>query len=182
MASSCGYYRCQIEHRAAHEFAVHLATQRRARETSTTPSSAARSARCARAGASLRTSTADPRGVAPIRDPLAIRDTPVAYTGGETTPSPHHATRGDARPSLLFSPPGHGLSTLDARWKLLIGQDTSGIIRGGIQSVYHHERNHQGKGNVLFFLPVSQDPERQGPMQCRERLGGLLKYYAREAA
>ncbi len=47
---------------------------------------------------------------------------------------------------------------------------------------FHHERNHQGKGNVLLFPPVSQDIERAGPIQCRERLGGLLKYYAREAA
>src|SRR5437773_10087198 len=56
VASSCGYYRSQIEQRAAHEFAVHVATQRRARETYT----AVRSARCTRAGASLQTSTADP--------------------------------------------------------------------------------------------------------------------------
>src|SRR5437773_4994794 len=56
VASSCGYYRGQIEQRAAHEFAVHVATQRRARETYT----AVRSARCTRAGASLQTSTADP--------------------------------------------------------------------------------------------------------------------------
>ena len=28
MASSCGYYRGHFEHRAAHEFAVHVATQR----------------------------------------------------------------------------------------------------------------------------------------------------------
>jgi putative transposase len=47
---------------------------------------------------------------------------------------------------------------------------------------FHSERNHQGKGNVLLFPAVSQDPEREGPIQCRERLGGLLKYYAREAA
>ena len=47
---------------------------------------------------------------------------------------------------------------------------------------FHHERNHQGKGNMLLFPPVSQDSECQGPIQCRERLGGLLKYYAREAA
>jgi len=33
-----------------------------------------------------------PRGVAPITHPLAIRDNPVAHTGGETTPSPHHAS------------------------------------------------------------------------------------------
>jgi hypothetical protein len=47
---------------------------------------------------------------------------------------------------------------------------------------YHHERNHQGKGNGLLFPAVNQDPEREGPIQCRERLGGLLKYYLREAA
>jgi putative transposase len=47
---------------------------------------------------------------------------------------------------------------------------------------FHHERNHQGKNNVLLFPPVSQDAERTGPIQCRERLGGLLKYYARDAA
>jgi hypothetical protein len=46
----------------------------------------------------------------------------------------------------------------------------------------HHERNHQGKGNVLLFPTVSPDSERTGPIQRRERLGGLLKYYAREAA
>jgi putative transposase len=37
---------------------------------------------------------------------------------------------------------------------------------------FHSERNHQGKGNVLLFPAVSQDPEREGPIQCRERLGG----------
>jgi putative transposase len=47
---------------------------------------------------------------------------------------------------------------------------------------YHHKRNHQGQGNVLLFPATSQDPERQGAIQCRERLGGLLKYYTREAA
>jgi putative transposase len=47
---------------------------------------------------------------------------------------------------------------------------------------FHHERNHQGKGNVLLFPTVSPDAERAGPIQCRERLGGLLKYYTCEAA
>jgi transposase InsO family protein len=47
---------------------------------------------------------------------------------------------------------------------------------------FHHERNHQGKGNVRLFPAISQDSACQGPIQCRERLGGLLKYYAREAA
>jgi transposase InsO family protein len=47
---------------------------------------------------------------------------------------------------------------------------------------FHHERNHQGKGNVRLFPAISQGSACQGPIQCRERLGGLLKYYAREAA
>jgi len=47
---------------------------------------------------------------------------------------------------------------------------------------YHHERNHQGKENVLLF-PLSRVGERHtGPIHCRERLGGLLKYYECEAA
>jgi len=46
---------------------------------------------------------------------------------------------------------------------------------------FHAERNHQGKGNVLLF-PRSADTRRDGPVQCRERLGGLLRYYHQEAA
>jgi transposase InsO family protein len=47
---------------------------------------------------------------------------------------------------------------------------------------FYHERNHQGKGHVLLFSPVSQDKAHAGPLRCRERLGGLLKYYERDAA
>src|SRR5712664_1815026 len=36
---------------------------------------------------------------------------------------------------------------------------------------FHAERNHQGKGNVLLF-PRDTDRHREGPVQCRERLGG----------
>jgi putative transposase len=47
---------------------------------------------------------------------------------------------------------------------------------------YHHERNHQGKGNVLLFPPSRPVRAYEGPIDCRERLGGLLKYYHHEAA
>jgi len=47
---------------------------------------------------------------------------------------------------------------------------------------YHRERNHQGKGNVLLFPVVSQATDRAGPIRGRERLGGLLEFYDREAA
>jgi putative transposase len=51
------------------------------------------------------------------------------------------------------------------------------------QEHYHGERNHQGKGNVLLFPHGEERPKSRGPLiECRERLGGLLKYYHRPAA
>jgi len=46
---------------------------------------------------------------------------------------------------------------------------------------FHAERNHQGKGNVLLF-PRDMHRHCEGPVRCRERLGGLLRYYYQEAA
>ncbi|HEV2732965.1 MAG TPA: helix-turn-helix domain-containing protein [Terriglobales bacterium] len=45
---------------------------------------------------------------------------------------------------------------------------------------YHEERNHQGKDNRILF--PSQTRKNRGAVRCRERLGGLLRYYEREAA
>lgn len=46
---------------------------------------------------------------------------------------------------------------------------------------YHHERNHQGKGNLLL-LPAAAPPTPTPPViRCQERLGGLLKFYQRAA-
>jgi putative transposase len=47
---------------------------------------------------------------------------------------------------------------------------------------YHQERNHQGQGNVLLFPSSSPAAGDGGPIQCRQRLGGLLTYYERKAA
>ena len=46
---------------------------------------------------------------------------------------------------------------------------------------YQAERNHQGKSNVLLFRRVTET-RRDGPVQCRERLGGLLRHCHQEAA
>ena len=46
---------------------------------------------------------------------------------------------------------------------------------------YHAERSHQGRDKVLLF-PRNTSVRRTGPVQCRERLGGLLRYYHQEAA
>ena len=46
---------------------------------------------------------------------------------------------------------------------------------------YHSERNHQGLGNRIVE-PGDEVGRGTGIIQCRERLGGTLKYYSREAA
>ena len=46
---------------------------------------------------------------------------------------------------------------------------------------YHLERNHQGLGNRLI-MPEKPNSDQQGAVECRERLGGMLKYYLRAAA
>jgi hypothetical protein len=47
---------------------------------------------------------------------------------------------------------------------------------------YHGERNHQGKGNQLLFPDACHKSKPRGrSVECRHRLGGLLKYYGRVA-
>ena len=46
---------------------------------------------------------------------------------------------------------------------------------------YHLERNHQGLDNELI-TPSRESCRSDGRIQCRERLGGTLRYYYREAA
>jgi hypothetical protein len=46
---------------------------------------------------------------------------------------------------------------------------------------YHAERNHQGLANQLIAAE-SGVGRHSGPVRRRERLGGLLRYYYRDAA
>ncbi|MFH0900668.1 MAG: integrase core domain-containing protein, partial [Pseudomonadota bacterium] len=46
---------------------------------------------------------------------------------------------------------------------------------------YHEERNHQGLGNELI-VALQQPANTNAPVEHRERLGGILKYYYRQAA
>ena len=41
---------------------------------------------------------------------------------------------------------------------------------------YHVERPHQGKGNETLFPRETAKAFHAGPVQCRERLGGLLRF------
>jgi len=42
---------------------------------------------------------------------------------------------------------------------------------------YHEERPHQGLDNELI---IKRDQPKMGEIRCKQRLGGLLKYYHRE--
>jgi putative transposase len=46
---------------------------------------------------------------------------------------------------------------------------------------FHSERNHQGLDNRLIE-PSDEVGHRTGQIRCRERLGGMLRYYYRKAA
>ena len=65
---------------------------------------------------------------------------------------------------------------------ILFGENSLRRVVSEFLEHYHQERNHQGKDNRLLF-PVSALQDRNAPraIRCRERLGGLLKYYGRAA-
>ena len=66
---------------------------------------------------------------------------------------------------------------------ILFGEDSLRRVLREYLIYFHRERNHQGKGNVLLFPSNRQStPSADRSVRCRERLGGLLKYYHREAA
>ena len=65
---------------------------------------------------------------------------------------------------------------------ILFGENSLWHVLHEYGDYYHQERNHQGKGGVRLFPWPRLPGEHDGLMQCRERLGGLLKYYEREAA
>ncbi len=64
---------------------------------------------------------------------------------------------------------------------ILFGEES--LRRALAQYLDHHhvERPHQGKGNVILFPNPADSDRVQGEIRCRERLGGLLTYYYREA-
>jgi hypothetical protein len=81
------------------------------------------------------------------------------------------------RVAHAHKPFGH---TGDAKDSELRGLRAWGYCVAGF---YHEERNHQGKENKLLLPRQTQAVgSDQGSVQCQERLGGLLKYYYRQAA
>jgi putative transposase len=65
---------------------------------------------------------------------------------------------------------------------ILFGENALWHVLKEYVAHYHEERPHQGKGNVILFPSAQPDQGPEEPIWCRERLGGLLKYYHRQAA
>ena len=65
---------------------------------------------------------------------------------------------------------------MDSR-RLRTGRPPGGRVLDEFVTHYHLERNHQGLGHELI-VPETR-PLRGTRVRCRERLGGLLRYYHR---
>jgi len=77
---------------------------------------------------------------------------------------------------------------------VVFGQEHMDYIVGEFVSHYHEERPHQSKDNGVLTMPANraakEETSDQGDSQarestgieCRQRLGGLLRHYRRMAA
>ena len=95
--------------------------------------------------------------------------------------------------ALTLPPRSPNLNAFAERWVRSVKQEClSKLILFGEGSLkraltefiehYHAERNHQGKGNVLLFpSPEKANAAPNTAASCKQRLGGLLKYYCRAA-
>ncbi|MCW1925675.1 integrase core domain-containing protein [Luteolibacter arcticus] len=63
---------------------------------------------------------------------------------------------------------------------ILVGERSLRRAVDEFSAHYHEERNHQGLENKLIEANFAAGEA--GELKCRERLGGLLRYYHREAA
>ena len=63
---------------------------------------------------------------------------------------------------------------------ILFGEGPLSRTLAEFRAHYHGERNDQRKGNKLLFPDATDKTEVRGhAVECRQRLGGLLKFYAR---
>jgi putative transposase len=122
----------------------------------------------------------------PIRFVLHDRDSKFCASFRATLRS------GGVQP-LLLPPRSPNLNAFAERWvrsvkseclsKLILFGEAS-LRRATAQFLahYHYERNHQGKANLLLFsAPDQHRPCDRAAIRCKQRLGGLLKYYCSAA-
>lgn len=109
-------------------------------------------------------------------------------------PSFRQLIEADKVKGLALPPKSPNLNAYAERWVRSVKEEClSKLILFGERSLkralhhyelhYHQERNHQGKDNMILFpSPTLGQSQNRGKIRCRERLGGLLKYYECEAA
>jgi transposase InsO family protein len=94
---------------------------------------------------------------------------------------------------VLLPPRSPWLNAFAERWiqsvktevlshMILFGERSLRHVLSEYVAHYHAERPHQGKDNVILFPSTKAEPDLHAPIVCRERLGGLLNYYRRQAA
>jgi len=94
---------------------------------------------------------------------------------------------------LPLPPRSPNLNAIAERWVRSIKEEClsklilfgEGSLRKAVKDYethYHQERNHQGRENILLFPTERIGQGKKGSPKKREKLGGLLKYYYREAA
>src|SRR6202795_797985 len=91
---------------------------------------------------------------------------------------------------LMLPPRSPNLNAFAERWVrsakeeclaklILFGEGPLSRTLAEFSSHYHGERNHRGKGNKLLFPDAADKTQQRGhAVECRQRLGGLLKFYA----
>src|SRR5207244_4104073 len=89
----------------------------------------------------------------------------------------------DSRPLFLpsfFCPFHRSLKEECLERMIFFGEESSRKAVVQFLEHYHQERNHQGLGNRL--VEPRELGQETGEVQCRERLGGILKFYYRKAS
>jgi len=109
--------------------------------------------------------------IGPLVEPESVPEwlRPLVKVSGEV----------DSKTFTRFSPPEDAY-TRAAAVLILFGERSLHRAVTEFVAHFHSERNHQGKRNALLFpAPAALTARRH--VRCRERLGGLLRYYCRAA-
>ena len=108
----------------------------------------------------------------------APRTQKVLWNSPFTIPPRRHHASALTAPVSQFERLRRAVDTFDQRKALsrllLFGERALWHALTEYVTHFHEERPHQGKGNVVLMRPPHPRADWQDPIQCRERLGGLL--------
>ena len=137
-------------------------------------------------GSPVRIPRGDTIGLRELSQTLAtLSQIKLLATSSRTTASNQQAIESNRQPGRPSSSrTGTSLQRLTSRAlerMIFFGETMLRNVVGEYLRHYHEERNHQGLANKII-QPGDEVGRCDGVIQCRERLGGLLRYYYRDAA